>query len=168
MKKIFLSASLLLAVALLFIFSSATTKPTVDSHKPVAIFWPGAKVRNNTDWVMLVTTKYAGLNQPKIASVAPYANHTFEGSTNLIQAVWAELDEKADIYVNNRNIAKNPFAVGQRIIDREYIFKLTGLGCGQNCNFTITQQFDNRMARPYPYTGTTATDSVYIPTVTKD
>jgi hypothetical protein len=160
MKKIFLCASLLLAGALLFIFSSATTKPIVDSHKSVASFWPGAKVRNNTDWIMRVEIDYAGANQPKFASVAPYTTHTFEGSTNLIQGVWARLDIFNPIYNGGS-------AIGERVMygagpSESGIYKLIGLGCGRNCNFTITQYIDHITDRKY------LADTVYKATVTKD
>jgi len=151
MKKIFLCASLLLAVALLFIFSSATTKPTVDSHKPVAIFWPGAKVRNNTDWVMEVEILYAGYNKAKVASIQPHTLYTFDGSTNLIRSVETMFDNAAH---------KNQFGqvkIGNKLMisDRS---KFLSSGCGIDCNFTITQKLK----------AVWAADSFYIPIVTKD
>ena len=162
MKKIFLFASLLLAVALLFIFSSATTKPTVDSHKPVATFWPGARVTNNTNWVMQVTIRYGGLNQDRIASVAPNTTHTFEGSTNLIASVWARLDILNPVYAypNNSRIGKTSmyYRLGATQND-DGIFNLINLGCGKPCNFTITQDI---------YTISANSDTTYKATVTKN
>ena len=162
MKKIFLCASLLLAGALLFIFSSATTKPIVDSHKPVASFWPGAKVRNNTDWFMKVEIVYAGWNLNKIASVAPHTTHTFEGSTNLISAVWARLDEQNPIYDDNKFCMVGDRAMFSCGACEKGNYKLIGLGCGINCNFTITQYIYEITPNTY------YADTIYKATVTKD
>jgi hypothetical protein len=152
MKLFSLFASLLFAGALLFIFSSATTKPTVDGHKPVATFWPGAKVKNDTEWVMLVKITYVGFNEPKTASVAAHTTHTFDGSTNLISSVSARLNRSvdADNIINTKRWMYH---------DGNYIYKLTGLGCGTNCNFTLTQNIDKI---------TPSSDTLYRATVTKD
>jgi hypothetical protein len=147
MKLFSLCACLLFAGALLFIFSSATKKPTVDGHKPVATFWPGAKVTNNTDWAVNVSIGYAGLNANKEAVIESQATHTFPKSSNLISSV--------QVYeIQDRDRIRNRVL----IVNNQDGSKIGGLGCGNNCNFTISQYFK----RTYD------ADSIYMVKIAKN